>query len=77
MKKIMFVQNEGNVVGGVWYVNKTLAEEFVEKGYDVHIISIRSGGDKVECDSRIKTSFVNGSLPWNLIRKKVVIKPIL
>lgn len=77
MKKIMFVQNEGNVVGGVWYVNKTLAEEFVEKGYDVHIISIRSGGDKVECDSRIKTSFVNGSMPWNLIRKKEVIKPIL
>lgn len=77
MKKIMFVQNEGNVVGGVWYVNKTLAEEFVEKGYDVHIISIRSGGDKIECDSRIKTSFVNGSMPWNLIRKKEVIKPIL
>ena len=77
MKKIMFVQNEGNVVGGVWYVNKTLAEEFVKKGYDVHILSIRTGKEDVQCDSRIKKSFVNNYMSWNLVRKKDVIKPIL
>lgn len=77
MKKIMFIQNEGNVIGGVWYVNKTLAEEFIKKGFEVQILSIRSGRENSDCNSNIKISFINDTMPWNLVRKKDVIKPLL
>ena len=78
MKKIMFIQNEGNVVGGVWYVNKTLAEEFAKKGFDVEILSVRNNQmeKNVSCGSRVKLSVINGELPWNLVRKKTVIEPL-
>ena len=78
MKKIMFIQNEGNVIGGVWYVNKTLAEEFAKKGFDVEILSVRNNQmeKNVSCSSRVKLTVINGELPWNLVRKKTVIEPL-
>lgn len=75
MKKVMFIQNEGNVVGGVWYVNKTIAEQLIKKGYEVQIISIRNGQTKVDLkyNNKIVVKAINPSLPWKLMRKKDVI----
>jgi len=50
MKKVMFVQNEGNVVGGVWYVNKTIAQQLLKHGYEVQIISLREGRQEVNLE---------------------------
>ena len=48
MKKVVFLQNEGNVLGGVWFVNKTIGEELLKNNYDVSIISIRNGINKTK-----------------------------
>lgn len=42
MKKILFLQIKGKSLGGVWNVNKLIGEELLEKGYLVHIVSIRN-----------------------------------
>ena len=75
MKKVLFLQNE-NALGGVWYVNKSVAEALVKKGYDVSIVSIRNSLDKkLKCDKRIKLDIINND-SWNLMRKKDVIMPL-
>lgn len=41
MKKVLILQNQGKIYGGVWQVNKLVGEELINKGYKVHIVSIR------------------------------------
>lgn len=75
MKKVLFLQNE-NALGGVWYVNKSVAEALVKKGYDVSIVSIRNSLDKkLKCDKNIKLDIINND-SWDLMRKKDVIMPL-
>lgn len=42
MKKVLILQNEGKIYGGVWQVNKLIGEELLKKEYNVHIVSIRN-----------------------------------
>lgn len=75
MKKVLFLQNE-NALGGVWYVNKSVAEALVKKGFDVSIVSIRNSLDKkLKCDKNIKLDIINND-SWNLMRKKDAIMPL-
>ena len=41
MKKILFLQIKGNSLGGVWFVNKSLGEEFIRRGYHAEVLAIR------------------------------------
>lgn len=52
MKKVLFLQIKGKSKAGVWFVNKTIGEELIKKGYDVSILAIRNnrGDIKLEHD---------------------------
>lgn len=68
MKKILFLQNEGNVYGGVWFVNKTLGSAFINNSYDVYITSIRNSGLEVKKDynESLTVSIINEKDKWEM-----------
>ncbi len=67
MKKVLFLQVEGNSCGGVWFVNKTIGEELIKHGYSVLIMSVRdSGGKKLEHNKKLNVSIVNSLDPWQI-----------
>jgi len=68
MKKVLFLQIEGNALGGVWSVNKTIGESLIEEGYDVEIMSIRDShsGKVLEHDPKLKVSIINTKDKWNI-----------
>ena len=70
MKKVVFLQNEGNVLGGVWFVNKTIGEELLKNNYDVSIISIRNGINKTKLnyDNKINFRIINNKIPWSVTK---------
>ena len=72
MKKVLFVQIKGKSKAGVWFVNKTVGEELIKKGYTVEILSIRDNpGDIIlEHDSRLKIHTINKKDLWEISRKK-------
>ena len=72
MKKVLFLQIKGKSKAGVWFVNKTIGEELIKKGYDVTILSIRNnpGDIKLEYDERMKLHTINPIDLWEISRKK-------
>ena len=69
MKKVLFLQIKGNSYGGVSFVNKALAESFVNYNYDVSIVSVRDSFSNVvlDYDSRVKVSIVNKKDKWEIV----------
>ena len=72
MKKVLFIQIKGKSKAGVWFVNKTIGEYLVKKGYDVTILSIRDnpGDINIECDERIHLHTINKIDLWEIARKR-------
>lgn len=72
MKKVLFLQIKGKSKAGVWFVNKTIGEELIKKGYDVTILAIRNnpGDIKLEHDSKMKLHTINPIDLWEISRKK-------
>lgn len=66
MKKILFLQALKNSAGGVWYVNQTLASEFLKKGYDVTFLYVRKDATQEELfvESSIQQYVINENDPW-------------
>ena len=54
MKKVLFLQNEGNNYGGVWQVNKLVGEELQKNNFEVSIVSIRNSKNNVNIDNTTK-----------------------
>lgn len=67
MKKILFLQVKSNSIGGVWFVNKTLGHEFIKRGYQVELATIRRcpGPDLVN-EEQIKTNCMNEKDKWEI-----------
>lgn len=76
MKKVLFIQNKGNTLGGVWFVNKIVGESLIEKGYSVEILSIRSGNDLLEHNIQLKTKTINKKTPWEIVHKGDILKSL-
>lgn len=59
--KILFLQNSPDVIGGVEFVNKTLAEGFIRRGHQAAIYSMRPLGknEDIGLDSRIETKLIS------------------
>lgn len=59
--KILFLQNSPDVIGGVEFVNKALAEGFLGRGHQVSIYSMRFLGknEDIGLDKRIRTKLIN------------------
>lgn len=72
MKKVLFLQIKGKSKAGVWFVNKTIGEELIKKGYDVTVLAIRDnrGDIKLEHDKRLKLHTINPVDAWEISRKK-------
>lgn len=72
MKKVLFLQIKGKSKAGVWFVNKTIGEELIKKGYDVTILAIRNnrGDIKLEHDPKLKLHTINPIDLWEISRKK-------
>lgn len=47
MKKILFLQIKGKSFGGIWHVNKTIGEELIKNGNEVHIVSLRENQNDI------------------------------
>ncbi len=76
MKKILFLQHKGSTFGGVWSVNKTLAEEFIKCGYDVTILSVREKFEKKFVPENVNTYTINEKELWEVPSKKEIFKEI-
>lgn len=66
MKKILFIQLKGNSFGGIWQVIKTISSALIDKGYTVHIVSLRENKNNIELeyDKRIKLYTINKKDVW-------------
>jgi len=72
MKKILFLQNMGDSLGGILSVNKTLADCFNKNGDVCHLISIRNGGyyNKVDVSEFETSEIINKKDEWGIIYGK-------
>lgn len=74
MKKILFLQIKGNSFGGVWFVNKTLGEELINRGYKVEVLALRNNHPGVEInDTPIKITTINPVDSWEIFHRKDVL----
>ena len=77
MKKVLFLQLESNAYGGVWFVNKTLGEKFIELGYEVKIIGVRKIQQDIDLGkTKIKIDTVNTKNEWKFTNRRDVINSI-
>lgn len=72
MKKVLFIQIKGKSKAGVWFVNKTVGEELIKKGYEVEILSIRNNQDDtvLEYNPKLKIHTINEDDLWEISRKR-------
>lgn len=70
MKRILFLQNNIDAIGGVTYVNVALANEFLKRGEEVFIDSLRFGGfgQTVEYPSKAVVEIINEKEKWDCPR---------
>ncbi len=75
MKKILFLQIKGNSLGGVWFVNKSLGEEFIRRGYHAEVLAIRNNHPGIEIkDTPLKTNVINKNDLWEIVHRRDVLK---
>lgn len=69
MKKILFLQIKNNSMGGIWFVNSILGNEFINLGYHVEMASIRKNPGKMMVDeTKFKVTCMNEKKLWEIIR---------
>ena len=77
MKKVLFLQIKGNSLGGIWFVNKSLGEEFLKRGYDVQILGIRNNHPGYEIkDTPLPISVINYDDLWEIVHRRDVLNSI-
>lgn len=78
MKKILILQNKGNSIGGIWFVNQTLATSFSDLGYEVEVLSVRNvpGKKRVKENKKFKINTINSHNLWEITHKSDVLKSI-
>ena len=76
--KVLFLQNKGNSVGGIWFVNKKVSEELTKRDYDVRVLSIRNNPGKVVTEDNLnfKVYTINKNDLWEITHKSDVLKSI-
>lgn len=77
MKKILFLQIKGNSLGGVWFVNKALGEEFIKRGYKAEVLAIRNNHPGIEIkDTSLKINVINKKDKWEIVHRKDVLNSV-
>ena len=77
MKKILFMQLKGNSIGGIWFVDKALGENFLKQGFDVRVLALRNNAANVKIETDLKIDVINKKDRWFVKTKKDVIKDLL
>lgn len=77
-KKILFLQNKGNIYGGVWFVNKTLANGLAANNYDCRVVSLRNEpGKPIDiADANFKVDVINDEDLWEIVHFSDIISDI-
>lgn len=75
MKKVLFLQNEGNNYGGVWQVNKLVGEELQKNNFEVSIVSIRNSKNNVNIDNTTKLNvfIINENDVWGTYQGRKIL----
>ena len=74
MKKILFLQIKGNSLGGIWFVNKTLGEEFLRRGYEVHVLALRNNHPGIDIkDTPLNIKVINKIDKWEITHRRDVL----
>ena len=76
MSKVLFLQIKGNSLGGVWFVDETLGNEFLKRGYDVEVLALRNNHPGVDLNTKININVINEKDNWEITHKRDVIKAI-
>ena len=76
MKKIMFLQIKGKSFGGIWLVNKTLANKFLQLGYDVQVCAVRDNHPGSYEKTGFKQVVINPTDEWEITHRRDVINAI-
>ena len=73
--KILFIQNTADVIGGVEFVNKALAEGFAKRGYKTAIFSLRLCGknENINIGSDVETKLINSKTRHATYSRKLII----
>ena len=77
-KRVLILQAKGKQVGGVWFVNKTLAEGLVNKGYEVEILCVRNNKTDLvpEYSKKIKVFTINEEDIWEITKRRDILNSI-
>ncbi|MBE6154768.1 MAG: glycosyltransferase family 4 protein [Firmicutes bacterium] len=75
IKKVLFLQNKGNSLGGVWFVNKIIGEELVKNNFDVEILNIRNeeNAKPLTHDPKLKVNTINKKDRWEITHRRDVL----
>lgn len=75
MKKVLFLQNEGNNYGGIWQVNKLVGEELAKKEYEVSIVSIRNSKNNINKNDATKLNvfIINENETWGTYQGREIL----
>ena len=76
MSKVLFLQIKGNSLGGVWFVDETLGNEFLKRGYDVEVLALRNNHPGVDLNTKIKINVINEKDNWEITHRRDVVKAI-
>jgi len=78
MKKVLFLQNEGNNYGGVVQVNRLVGEELLNHGYEVSIVSIRNSKNAQNNDIKTKITeiIINENGTWGTYQGREILTEI-
>ena len=78
MKKVLFLQNEGNNYGGVVQVNRLVGEELLNHNFNVSIISIRNtkNAQKNDIKTKINEIIINEKETWGTYQGREILKEI-
>ena len=77
--KILFLQNCPDVIGGVEFVNKTLAEGFTKRGHEIAIFSLRLCGknENINLSPKIKTKLINDKTKYAPYSRRLALEYFL
>ena len=77
MKNILILQTVSNSFGGVWYVDKTLGDQFIKMGYNVKLIGIRKNHPGIDLkNDSFDIQTINSVDKWEITHRRDVINSI-
>lgn len=74
-KRVLILQSKGRQVGGVWFVNRTLAEGLADRGYEVEILCVRNNPTDMipKHKDNIKVFTINEKDLWEITKRRDIL----